>query len=111
MLLTDYAAGIEAYLQPDREVVIAHSPEEMRDEARCYLAATRSAENRAGGLGARAEDGDLRAEDAAPDRRCGMRFLPTLRLLPGVRSPAAIDPLIRWAVPRRCRRRPATAPA
>lgn len=38
MLLTDYAAGIEDYLQPDREVVIAHSPEEMSDKARYYLA-------------------------------------------------------------------------
>lgn len=38
MLLTDYAAGIEEYLQPDREVVVAHSPEEMRDKARYYLA-------------------------------------------------------------------------
>jgi glycosyltransferase involved in cell wall biosynthesis len=38
MLLTDYAPDIEEYLQPDREVVIAHSPEEMRDKARYYLA-------------------------------------------------------------------------
>ena len=38
MLLTDHAAGIEDYLQPDREVVIAHTPEEMRDKARYYLA-------------------------------------------------------------------------
>lgn len=38
MLLSDYAPDIEEYLQPDREVVIAHSPEEMRDKARYYLA-------------------------------------------------------------------------
>jgi spore maturation protein CgeB len=38
MLLTDYAPGIEEYLQPDREVVIARSPEEMHDKARYYLA-------------------------------------------------------------------------
>lgn len=38
MLLTDHAQGIEDYLQPDREVVIAHTPEEMRDKARYYLA-------------------------------------------------------------------------
>lgn len=37
MLLTDHAPGIEDYLQPDREVVVAHSPEEMRDKARYYL--------------------------------------------------------------------------
>lgn len=37
MLLTDHAAGIEDYLQPDREVVIARTPEEMRDKARYYL--------------------------------------------------------------------------
>lgn len=38
LLLTDYAPDIEEYLQADREVVIAHSPEEMRDKARYYLA-------------------------------------------------------------------------
>lgn len=38
LLLTDYAAGIDEYLRPDHEVVIAHSPEEMRDKARYYLA-------------------------------------------------------------------------
>lgn len=38
MLLTDHAAGIEDYLLPDREVVIARTPEEMRDKARYYLA-------------------------------------------------------------------------
>ncbi|GAB2876348.1 hypothetical protein GCM10027046_00130 [Uliginosibacterium flavum] len=37
LLLTDYAPGIEEYLIPDQEVVIAHSPEEMRDKARYYL--------------------------------------------------------------------------
>lgn len=38
LLLTDYAPDIEEYLKPDREVVIAHSPEEMLDKARYYLA-------------------------------------------------------------------------
>lgn len=38
MLLTDYAPGIEDYLQPGHEVVVAHSPEEMRDKALYYLA-------------------------------------------------------------------------
>lgn len=38
LLLTDHAAGIEDYLQPDREVLIAHTPEEMFDKARYYLA-------------------------------------------------------------------------
>lgn len=37
LLLTDYAPGIEEYLEPDKEVVIAHSPEEMHDKARYYL--------------------------------------------------------------------------
>lgn len=50
LLLTDYAPGIEEYLVPDKEVVIAHSPEEMRDKARYYLAhdAEREAIARAG---------------------------------------------------------------
>lgn len=38
LLLTDYAPGIEEYLQPGSEVVVAHSPEEMLDKARYYLA-------------------------------------------------------------------------
>ena len=38
LLLTDYAPDIEEYLKPDREVVVAHSPEEMRDKVRYYLA-------------------------------------------------------------------------
>lgn len=38
MLLTDYAPDIEEYLQPGHEVVIAHSPEEMREKALYYLA-------------------------------------------------------------------------
>lgn len=38
MLLTDYAPGIEEILVPDKEVVLAHSPEEMHDKARYYLA-------------------------------------------------------------------------
>ena len=38
MLLTDYAPGIEDYLHPDREVIVAHTPEEMCDKAKYYLA-------------------------------------------------------------------------
>ncbi|MDP5238428.1 glycosyltransferase [Uliginosibacterium sp. 31-16] len=38
LLLTDYAPGIEEYLEPDKEVVVAHSPAEMRDKALYYLA-------------------------------------------------------------------------
>lgn len=37
LLLTDYAPGIEEYLVPDKEVVVAHSPEEMREKALYYL--------------------------------------------------------------------------
>lgn len=50
LLLTDHAPGIEDYLVPDKEVVIARSPEEMREKALYYLTheAEREAIARAG---------------------------------------------------------------
>lgn len=68
MLLTDFAPGIEDCLHPDREVIVAHTPEEMCDKAKYYFAQDAQREKVArAGWERVLKNGNLCAEDASHD--------------------------------------------